>query len=738
MHVWAMVWSQKLGFPVLPCGPDKGPLIEEGKTGATTDPDQIRAWWLAYPDALVGGRADGLVILDFDAYKPGHEEDVTALGELPPTRTFVTPGHDGIRGRHLVYRDPAGQRRSGKLGKNRTIDIRGGASLDYVILPPSTSTEGTYELLSWSPLAVAPEWLMDGHRPAVTSVDDGLPDLVDLPPTLRVMVPPLADSSDHTYVLIKQGLRAGLSDGQVRTLVEQNSSVTAMRMKHPKRNQPGWWASEFGRCLARARAELAMVRVVDEPHVYETEQPDGKETQKQRLARIADRDYELIRSVENEVFGLPRFGPRTLYALKGGVGSMRVRIAAQYEQEFGQFPSNTDLAELMTSMEGKASSKVSSVIPMRTARYRDGLVLDLGDETGRVIDIQPGQWEIADVSPVPFRRTPLTSPLPEPVRGYKLKDTLYPALNLPEQDRGLLAACVLSWLWPDISHPVVYLHGEEGTAKSTMARRLRSLVDPSVAELKRKPGRDEDWEVIVAGQSLVVLDNLSALPEWLSDAICTAVTGTSDVKRRMYANQDLSVVSVRRSFILTSIKSLIEHGDLVDRSVVFEPMPITEYRPESALDADWLTSQPRALGALLDLAAAVLAELPSVRQSWEGRERMADFAQICQAMDQSRGSSTLSRYRQKIAEGIQSSAETDPFTVHIIDLANGNWSGSAAALYGTYHGRLDRGTDAWPKSPAMVGRRIERIRGILRKTGVQVSYVRRKTGGVWSFSKNSL
>jgi hypothetical protein len=725
-----MVWSQNHGIPVLPCGPDKGPLIDEGKAGASTDPGVIWAWWVLYPDAMIGGRADGLVVLDFDAYKPGHAEDVAGL-DLPPTRTHVTPGRGGIRGRHLLYR---GDRRSGKLGKNRTIDIRGGTSLDYVILPPSTSPEGSYEVSSWYPLAVAPAWLMEPHHAPVTNVEGDLPAYEDLPPTLRVMVPPLADPSDHTFALIKQAMRTGLTDGQIRTLAEQDS-ITTRRRNEPKRQQSGWWAEEFSRCLTRARAELAMVRVVDEPHVFEAEPPEGKETQKQKLARIADRDYELVRSSENEVFGLPRFGPRVLHALKGGVGSMRVRLAAQYEQEFGQYPSNTDLAEMVTSMEGKASAKVPVEIPMRTASYRDGLILDLGDETGRVIDIQPGHWTLTDVSPIAFRRTPLTSPLPEPVRGYKLKDTLYPALNLPAADRSLLVACVLSWLWPGISHPVIYLHGEEGTAKSTMARRLRSLVDPSIAELKRKPGRDEDWEVIVAGQSVVVLDNLSTLPEWLSDAICTAVTGTSDVKRRMYANQDLSVVSVRRSFIVTSIKSLVENGDLVDRSVVFEPSPITAFRSESALDAAWRADQPRALGAFLDLASAVLAELPSVRATWEGQERLTDFAQICQAMDQCRGTSTLAGYRQKIADGIQSSAETDPFTMHVVALSEQNWSGSAAALFATYHGLRDRGDTDWPKSPAMVGRRIERIRGILRKSGVRADKDRRKTGVVWAFSR---
>lgn len=733
-YVWAMIWSQLHGFPILPCNTDKSPLTSGGKHDATRDPAVIAGWWLhSCSDALIGGRTDGLVVVDCDAYKPGHLDDLRSLGELPGTLEVRTPGRDGVSGRHLFYR---GEGRSTKVGKS--IDIRAGISLDYVILAPSTSTGGTYEVTNWRPVAQAPARLLtisDKPLVAVTSVEGGLPALEPISPGMRVMVPRPTDRSAHTYALIRSGMRAGLTDGQLRTLAEADR-ITQERIAEGKRAQPGWWPEEFARCLYAARQDIARTSPIEDPTTYSVDPTDEKETKGQKVMRLAERDYELVLSAENEVFGLPRSGPRILHQLKGGVGSMRTRIAAQYEQEFGSSPSNTDLAEMVTVLEGRASYKPVTNIPMRTARWQDGILLDLGDPTGRAVFIRPGSWSVLDVSPVPFRRTPLVSALPEPERGFKLKDTLYPILNVPADDRALIVACALSWLWPDISHPVMYLHGEEGTAKTTMARRLRSLVDPSVAETKRKPGRDEDWEVIVAGQSLVVLDNLSTLPEWLSDAICTAVSGTSDVKRRMYANQDLSVVSLRRSFILTSIKQLIEHGDLVDRSVSFEPFPITQFMPESKLDRDWTINQPRALGALLDLAASVLAELPSIEADWEGRERLADFAQLCAAMDRSVGSRTLSRYRAKISEGIQATVETDAFAVHILSLAEQGWTGSSAQLYATYHGRYDKGTEgAWPKNPAQVGIRLSRIAALLRKSGIAATKNRSKAGSTWTFSR---
>jgi hypothetical protein len=62
------------GLPVFPCSHiDKSPLV--GKGGfhkATTDPDQIRAWWKQWPDAMIGmptGKASGIDVADLDVKK---------------------------------------------------------------------------------------------------------------------------------------------------------------------------------------------------------------------------------------------------------------------------------------------------------------------------------------------------------------------------------------------------------------------------------------------------------------------------------------------------------------------------------------------------------------------------------------------------------------------------------------------------------------------------------------------
>lgn len=725
MLAWALHWAS-LGWPVLPCSPeDKSPLTERGKHDASRDPVRIRDWWSRFPNAMIGGRTDGLAVLDLDAYKAGHADDLVNLS-CPPTRKFSTPGRGGICGSHLVYLDPDGRIRSGKLGRNRTVDIRAGSSLDYIILPPSRNSHGeAYRVLDWRPAVPAPAWLLEavpGHSVTAETLLEGLPPREPLPRSLSVVVPASADPSEHTYLLARNGLRACLTPGQIRTLLEDDE-VTRERLQAARRQQPGWWPDEFWRIIQRAQDEITGA----------VAQPDEKAGMSQIVLQIARRDFDFGQTTESLPFAVPKTGPRLAQVFRGGKTSFRAKLAARFEQQMGRPPSNSALYEALETLEGNTSDLPMQHLPLRVARFNGELVLDLGNPDGRVVVIGPGVWKVVEQSPVLFTRTGLTAPLPEPVRGGKLRDTILPMLNLSGPDRDLVIACVLSWLWPDIAHPVIYLRGEEGTAKSTAARLLRRLVDPSTVEMRRQPGRDEDFEVTLSGQWGIVLDNLSSISEWLSDAICTAVTGVGDIKRKKYADQELSVLQFRRCFILTSIPPLMDRGDLVDRTCAFDLMPVGARRTDTEIEAEWEHTWPLALGALLDLACRVLSLMPEM--SAEGRHRdfrMADFALIAAAMDRAAGTRALPRLAEKVADGVRSAVEADPFAAHLMRLAADGWSGSAHSLFDTYKVRLRlAGSDLWPKNPIAMSMRIQRMAGILRKSGVVAEKTRTEKSRGW-------
>jgi len=160
------------GVPVFPClnSEDKRPLTANGFKDATTDANQIEAWWRKWPTALIGlpmGNASGLFVIDIDV-KHGNNglETLAALekehGPLPETLTVRT--WSGGEHRYFIYpRDidltkykPLGNS-SGRLG--RGIDTRGEGG--YVIVPPSQINGKFYEYINFGVKpAPLPAWVL--------------------------------------------------------------------------------------------------------------------------------------------------------------------------------------------------------------------------------------------------------------------------------------------------------------------------------------------------------------------------------------------------------------------------------------------------------------------------------------------------------------------------------------------------------------------------------------------------
>ena len=157
----------KYGWPVFPCSPSGAqPLTGHGFRDATTDEEQIRAWWKRYPSAMIGvptGSPSRMWVLDVDM-KNGKDGKQTlasleaANGPLPLTVRSCTPSgggcHNFFRLNGLDIRNSVNQ-----IGPG--LDTRGEGG--YVVVPPSVRADGN--AYTWAPgspdqLADAPPWLL--------------------------------------------------------------------------------------------------------------------------------------------------------------------------------------------------------------------------------------------------------------------------------------------------------------------------------------------------------------------------------------------------------------------------------------------------------------------------------------------------------------------------------------------------------------------------------------------------
>ena len=414
-----------------------------------------------------------------------------------------------------------------------------------------------------------------------------------------------------------------------------------------------------------------------EPQPPAEDQP--KQTQAAVLVRLARERYHLITGDDGRPYAVAKDGPAIARPLRGR-GGLREQLARLYSDTCrGAVASAAAFTDAIAVLEGHASQAEPVPVYLRVAPHGDGIVLDLGTPDGRCIIAAPGGWRREHRSPVLFRRTALTMALPEPVRpapGTAVLDqdedgkpagTLAPLaalLNTSETTFRLLTGWLLAALIPGIPHPILALLGEQGTAKSTAARLLAGLLDPSPAPLRSPPRDIRQWAITASAGWTVCIDNISSIPDWLSDSLCKAVTGDGIVNRALYTDDDVIVLAFRRVITLTSIDAGELRGDLGDRLLPAELDRIadTERRADEAIAAEYEAARPELLGAILTLLCDCLTRLPSVEL--EAMPRMADFGRLLAALDQVTGWETLATYNDSTSRShAQISNANDRHTV---------------------------------------------------------------------------
>ena len=130
-----------LGLPVFPCSPKtKAPLVSGGFYKATTDTDQIKAWWAQWPDAMIGmptGAKTGIDVLDIDC-KNGKDGFAAVPDWQSRSPVIVRTPSDGA---HLWFASDSSIRNTtNEIGLG--VDTRGTGG--YVIVPPSQNGVAAY------------------------------------------------------------------------------------------------------------------------------------------------------------------------------------------------------------------------------------------------------------------------------------------------------------------------------------------------------------------------------------------------------------------------------------------------------------------------------------------------------------------------------------------------------------------------------------------------------------------
>jgi hypothetical protein len=388
-----------------------------------------------------------------------------------------------------------------------------------------------------------------------------------------------------------------------------------------------------------------------------------------------------------------------------------------------------ELAEARAKFDGHEER-----VFIRAGEYGGSLWLDLGDADWRAIEITDSGWgEIAN-PPIRFRRTRGMLSLPLPVRGGSVAE-LRPFINTEHEDDWVMILCwVVAAMRFRGPYPILKLTGEQGAAKSTAEKVLRALVDPSSSPLRAAPRNERDLQIAAKNSHVIALDNMSYMPQWLSDALCRLATGGGLSTRQLYNDDEEILFDAQRPILLNGIEDLGTNGDFLERSIGIHLPAIlnTARRDEGDFWAAFHAAQPQILGGLLDALSVAHRELDSVRI--ERNPRMADFAKWAVAAEPGlgiRSGAFLSAYSRNRLEASTQALDSSPLVPHISALTqtHENWTGTSAELLVQLNSLADdtsRSERGWPRTPRALSGALRRLAPDLRTIGIRVIFLNRE------------
>ncbi len=396
----------------------------------------------------------------------------------------------------------------------------------------------------------------------------------------------------------------------------------------------------------------------------------------------------------------------------------------------GNAPSGSRIEDELRLIEFKCLLEAEEhELFVRVAPCGDSIWVDLADPMRRAIEVTTQGWRITD-PPILFYRYRTNSRQVEPVPGGSLQ-MLRSFLNVRDEDAWvLIQAWIIAAFIPTIPHPILVVYGEQGTAKTTHMVILSSLIDPSKVGVGAEPERKMDWIQAADHRYLVTLDNVTHLPQWLSDCLCRAVTGEAFSKRRLYTDTDDVLFSFRRVIALTGIQQVAQKPDLLDRAILhgLEPIPPSRRKLEAEVLQDFEEVRPAILGAILDILSQVMAELPNVKL--KSLPRMADFARVGVAVERVLGwreGVFLDAYGRNIRsqheEALDASSIAQAVRTFMID--EDEWKGTSGELLDTLTDVAS--TDSrlpcdWPKTARGLSGKLRENAPNLRHIGINVSF----------------
>jgi DNA polymerase I-like protein with 3'-5' exonuclease and polymerase domains len=426
-----------------------------------------------------------------------------------------------------------------------------------------------------------------------------------------------------------------------------------------------------------------------------------------------------------------RDGHKETWALRST--SFRRWLAKLHYDKNQKAPSSQAIVDALAVLEGLALHDGPELpVFIRVAEQEGFIYIDLANDKWEAVAVSAAGWQVTADYPVRFRRPKGSLPLPYPQRGGSLAD-LRPFVNTRSAgDFLLVVAWLAAALRPRGPFPLLALLGQQGSAKSSLGRILKKLPDPAKPLLRAEPRDGRDLMIAANNGWVVAFDNLSYLPQDLSDYLCRLATGGGFTTRQLYTDDEEILFESTRPVLITSITDVITAPDLLDRTIPIDLAPIGEEsrKTEEELDREFEAAWPKIFAALLDAVAGGLKALPNVKLS--RLPRMADFAVWAEAVGVGLGwkrNAFIDAYAGNRDDANAAALEASPVVPPLFRFIDGcdsqTWMGAATDLHDALNATAtdaEKKIKGWPAKPHNLSGALRRLAPNLLRAGLRVCF----------------
>lgn len=405
-------------------------------------------------------------------------------------------------------------------------------------------------------------------------------------------------------------------------------------------------------------------------------------------------------------------------------------IKKRYYDKYRIAPAKDGLVQALGLFEAKASFEGEErEVFSRCAGDKESIIYFLANPEWEVVKISKEGWSIEKNQSFMFRKT-------KNMKAQKYPEEYNDLLGLLDKyfvfknddDRILHAVSLVSKLIPNIAHPIDIWYGEKGAAKTTSMRMDKSIIDPANNDVLAVPKAMGDFCLALNKSYMPCFDNIEFLSSEKSNQLCQAVTGGSISKRKLYTDEDETILPMKGVVSLNGINVVATKPDLLDRSILLEleRVPANMRKEESVLWEEFENDKPFVLGAIMTALSKAIELYPDVQL--KELFRMADFTRWGYAIAEAigvGGEAFLEAFCNNQRTANEEVVGTNPVAtamVQFMDEKNeyeGTVTGLLEELRKVAEQReIDILSKLWPKEANVLSRRLNEIKSNLEEQGI--------------------